>query len=116
MQNEKPTLSVTTPETSDTFCEATSVNFQPTSATLPVILDAPNERADQLWKTSQWQFNLKRQKQFTQVVFFYRFEFYLFQRIIPFFYQLSQPKLFQEILYDALKNFLWCKAHLRVIN
>ena len=44
----KDTLSLTVPETSLTFCDATSVNFQPTSATLPVNFEAPKPKADKL--------------------------------------------------------------------
>ena len=47
---KKVTLSVTVSDTSDTFLVATSVNFQPTSATLLVNFEAPKENADQLWK------------------------------------------------------------------
>lgn len=47
---EKITFSETAPDTSETFWLATSVNFQPTSATLPLIFEAPKESADQLWK------------------------------------------------------------------
>ena len=41
---------MTVSDTSDTFLVATSVNFQPTSATLLVNFEAPKENADQLWK------------------------------------------------------------------
>ena len=44
------TFSVTVSDTSETFLEATSVNFQPTSATLLVNFEAPRENADQLCK------------------------------------------------------------------
>ena len=47
---KKLTFSVTVSDTSDTFLVATSVNFQPTSATLLVNFEAPKENADQLWK------------------------------------------------------------------
>ena len=40
------TFSVTVSDTSETFLEATSVNFQPTSFTF----ETPNEKADQLCK------------------------------------------------------------------
>ena len=41
---------MTVSDTSETFLVATSVNFQPTSATLLVNFEAPKENADQLWK------------------------------------------------------------------
>ena len=44
----KQTFSVTVSDTSETFLVATSVNFQPTSATLLVNFEAPKENADQL--------------------------------------------------------------------
>jgi hypothetical protein len=50
MNHEKnlQTFSVTASETSETFFDATSVNFHPTSATLLVNLEAPKENADRL--------------------------------------------------------------------
>ena len=46
-------VNLTDSETSDTFLEATSENFHPTSATLLVNFEAPMENADQLCKENQ---------------------------------------------------------------
>ena len=43
------TFSLTVPDTSETFCVATSDNFFPASDIFPVNLEAPNAKADQLY-------------------------------------------------------------------